>query len=197
MKRKNHSYALLKNFYTTYSFSNLVLEYKRPSHWLPRTEDSCSVSRTSTAEANPLSIQDLNPFPFFLVCLQFSGTHFQMAKQVENQWYVGPPATGKTRTVQSLYPDAYHANLEDTFWTGYNNQETIVIHDLRPSAINSETGQFFENLAMGLPVVLRRKHKSGLEIRAKRVIVTSNFTIEDCFIVESNDIKPLFQIIQS
>jgi len=107
-----------------------------------------------------------------------------------HEWWVGPTGTGKSKSVWELYPDHY-AKEKNKWWCNYRGQDTVVIEEADPKNM--------EHLADRLKVWADRypfpgEIKGGrIEgIRPKKVIVTSNYTIEECF-QNQNDIEPLLR----
>lgn len=104
---------------------------------------------------------------------------------LENEWHVGPTGTGKTRHCRTKWPDAYLKN-NTKWWEGYADQETVIIDEMGPNQIG---GQHMKQWADHYPFPMESKG-SGRVIRPKRIIVTSNYTIEECY-PEPQDHEPL------
>nr|WQA30165.1 MAG: rep protein [Cressdnaviricota sp.] len=97
--------------------------------------------------------------------------------ELENIWCVGHAGTGKTRWAWEKYPELYVKDL-NKWWDGYTNQETVLLDDWDPRQ---------EMLTQKLKIWADRypfrgeTKGSSMVIRPKRIIVTSNYEIEDCF----------------
>lgn len=89
-------------------------------------------------------------------------------------WYTGEAGVGKTRLITKLYPDAYLKRMNKWF-DGYNNEEVVVIDDLDPS--HAFMGYELKKLADRYCYMVEVKNAS-MYIRPKRVVVTSQYTIE-------------------
>ena len=96
-----------------------------------------------------------------------------------HEWWVGPTGTGKSKKVWEEYPTHY-AKEKNKWWCNYTGQDTVVIEEADPKNM--------EHLADRLKVWADRypfpgEIKGGrIEgIRPLKVIVTSNYTPEECF----------------
>ena len=107
-----------------------------------------------------------------------------------HEWWVGPTGTGKSRRVWELYPDHYGKD-KNKWWCNYKGQDTVVIEEADPKNM--------EHLADRLKVWADRYPFSGeikggrIEgLRPLKVIVTSNYTPEECF-PNQNDLEPILR----
>ena len=100
-----------------------------------------------------------------------------MDGELENLWLTGDPGTGKTKYAWEHYPDLYVKAI-NKWWDGYHNQETVLLDDWDPR--HEMLTQHLKTWADRYP--FRGECKgSSLMARPKRIIVTSNYTIEQCF----------------
>jgi len=107
-----------------------------------------------------------------------------------HEWWVGPTGTGKSKSIWELYPTHY-AKEKNKWWCNYTGQDTVVIEEADPKNM--------EHLADRLKVWADRypfpgEIKGGrIEgIRPLKVIVTSNYTPEECF-PNQNDLEPILR----
>ncbi len=94
------------------------------------------------------------------------------------QWYVGPTGFGKTRTAVARYPNLYDKPL-NKWWDGYRGQETVLIDDLAP-AHGKWIGHLMKRWADWKSFPAEQKGTTVM-IRPKRIIVTSQYTIDEVF----------------
>lgn len=114
----------------------------------------------------------------------FAGTvHNQFANlnvlqgDLKNYWLVGQPGTGKTKWAWDNYPDLYVKDL-NKWWDGYHGQDAVLLDDWDPR--QNILTQKLKIWADRYP--FRAETKGGsLMARPSTIIVTSNYSIEDCF----------------
>lgn len=97
---------------------------------------------------------------------------------VDCRWYFGPSGTGKTTDVDIEFPDYFEKGL-NKWWDGYTNQETVLIDewDLDTSRfLGTHLKKWSQKFAFNAET------KGGtMCIRPKRIIITSNYTMKECF----------------
>lgn len=107
-------------------------------------------------------------------------------QQLSHEWYWGDSGTGKTRKAREENPNAYLKN-PNKWWCGYVDQEVVVIDEWSPSheCLASHLKQWADHH----PFCAETKGAS-MCIRPKKIIVTSNYSPEQCFSKEE-DLKPI------
>lgn len=89
-------------------------------------------------------------------------------------WYWGETGTGKSSTARFRFPEYYTKDLTK-WWDGYQEEETVIIDDMDP--FHKSMGQLFK--LWGDHYAFRAESKgSSRLIRPKRIIVTSQYTID-------------------
>lgn len=97
--------------------------------------------------------------------------------ELQNEWYWGIAGSGKSSKAYIENPGAYWKN-PNKWWDGYNNEDVVVIDDWGPQ---------HEVLAWHLKVWADRypfnaeTKGSSMFIRPKKIIITSNYSIDQCF----------------
>jgi len=90
-------------------------------------------------------------------------------------WIWGPAGCGKTKAVLDQIPDAY-PKPRNTWWDGYQRQDVVLVDDV--DRFDVGLGGKFKHWADAYPFIGEIKGGSQ-KIRPKRLIVTSQYRIED------------------
>lgn len=104
-----------------------------------------------------------------------------------NEWWVGPTGTGKSSTLWELYPNHFQKEL-NKWWCGYSNEDVVAIEEWSPK--NECTTSHLKIWADRYPFTAQIKGGSLHRIRPKKLIVLSNYTIDQCF-MDARDAEPL------
>ena len=96
-------------------------------------------------------------------------------------WIHGTAGSGKTFSVFAQFPTLYTKGASK-WWDGYDGQETVLLDDVDPEQ-RSWIGRFLKIWSDRYPFVAESKGQS-LQIRPKRFIVTSQYTIDQVFLDE-------------
>ena len=125
--------------------------------------------------------------PFSKLYAQYRGfageVHNQFAEleimdgELQNEWLWGEAGTGKTRTAWEQNPNLYVKSI-NKWWDGYNDQETVLLDDWDPR--HEMLTQYLKTWADRYPFRAETKG-SSMMIRPKKIIVTSNYSIDQCF----------------
>lgn len=90
-------------------------------------------------------------------------------------WIHGAPGTGKSHVVATTYPDRFLKPL-NKWWDGYNKHEVVHLDEVEPS-MAPWISYYLKRWADMWPFPAETKG-GALQIRPKKIIVTSNYTIE-------------------
>lgn len=114
---------------------------------------------------------------------------------LEHEWWVGPTGTGKSRLLWELYPDHYGKRI-NKWWDGYKRQEVVAIEEWSPEA--KLTAQSLKQWADHYPFQGEIKGGSMQGLRPRKIIVLSNYTIEQCFdrVEDREPIMRRFRVIK-
>ena len=87
---------------------------------------------------------------------------------------------GKSTLARAECSGSYYLKEANKWWDDYNYEDTVIIEDLSPSIIGAELARLL--LQWCDVYVTKAEIKGGsITIRPTTVIITSNFTITECF----------------
>jgi hypothetical protein len=99
-------------------------------------------------------------------------------KRHENEWIYGKTGLGKSSYVRETYPNLYD-KTHNKWWNGYEGEEVVLIDDLGKTEA-TWIGTHLKIWADLYPFPCDQKWGENL-IRPKKIIVTSNYSIEELF----------------
>lgn len=94
-----------------------------------------------------------------------------------NEWYWGPRGTGKSRKAWEENPRLYVKPI-NKWWDGYSGERVVLLDDWDPDIKGMVN--YLKIWADRYPFRAEVKG-SSMMIRPKKIIVTSNYPIEECF----------------
>lgn len=121
------------------------------------------------------------------LCSLFKPERPIILETLENEWWYGETGTGKSKELWERFPDHYQKSL-NKWWDGYVNQEVVAIEEWAPK--NEVTSSFLKIWADRYPFSAEIKGGTLQKIRPKKIIVLSNYTIDECF-QNSQDLGPI------
>jgi len=98
--------------------------------------------------------------------------------ELQNEWWCGATGSGKSQKLWREYPAHFQKEL-NKWWCGYRGEEVVAIEEWSPK--NECTGSQLKIWADRYPFTGQIKGGSLKKIRPKKIIVLSNYTIEQCF----------------
>jgi len=120
-------------------------------------------------------------FRYYRTCKDISRDFMTKAadlKELENKWIWGPPGVGKSRYARENFGRGAFFKPGNKWWDGYQGEENIIIDDFELDW--KCLGHYLKIWADRYSFIAEYKGGS-MHIRPKRVIVTSNYSIEEVF----------------
>lgn len=114
----------------------------------------------------------------------------QPISHLDYHWFYGDSGTGKSVTARLENPDHYIKGI-NKWWDGYREQKCVIIEEWTPMEPSLERimGAYLKTWCDHHPFYAETKGGSKM-IRPPKIIVTSNWKLEDCF-REQNNLEPL------
>jgi len=104
------------------------------------------------------------------------------------EWWYGPTGTGKSHQIWTQYPIHYDKQI-NKWWDGYKHEDVVVIEEADPKKCE-HMAYFFKRWMDRYPFQAEIKGATLPQIRPKKIIVTSNYTLQECF-PNKEDYEPL------
>lgn len=102
--------------------------------------------------------------------------------ELQHEWWWGPSGTGKSRKLWEDFPKHYAKPLSK-WWDGYEDEDVVGIEEVDPIA-GKWLAHFLKIWSDRYPFNAEIKGGTLKGIRPSKIIVTSNYTIEECFPME-------------
>lgn len=99
-------------------------------------------------------------------------------EKLDNLWIYGDTGVGKSKRVWEQF-EPFHKKSKEDYWCTYKYEDTVYYEDVDWTWGQALVG--LKEVADYYPVEVKVKHKGSMKIRPKRIIVTSNYTIEEVF----------------
>lgn len=97
-------------------------------------------------------------------------------------WYHGDTGTGKSVTARNTYPNHYLKGL-NKWWDGYRTGQAVIIEEWHPmeKGLEDAMGHYLKQWCDHHPFPAEVKHGFIGKIRPESIVITSNYTMEECF----------------
>lgn len=160
----------------SYQSGDINFNINDPKDWEAFTE-ACKTSTPKEMIDGPFSKLYARYMSYYgQVHIQFRDQMI-MEGDMPHEWWWGAPGSGKTYKAFTEYPGLYIKPLSK-WWDGYNDQEVVLIDDWSPD--HAMLVNHLKHWADRYPFAAEIKG-SMMQIRPKKIIITSNYPIEACF----------------
>lgn len=111
-----------------------------------------------------------------------------LLKSLSNVWIYGRSGCGKSARARYLAPGAYIKNMSRQQWPDYEFEEDVIIDDWSPYCMHQsdELKLWTDRYAFQADIKY-----GGMRIRPKRIIITSQYSIEECFSKNQNTVDAI------
>lgn len=94
-------------------------------------------------------------------------------------WYYGPTGVGKSHLAfDNFHPNTHYVvPMDNGWWDGYRQQDTVILNDFRGSIPYDEILQMVDKW----PYYVKRRNRQPIPFISKHVIVTSSLSPEDIY----------------
>jgi len=107
---------------------------------------------------------------------------------IKNEWWYGATGTGKSKLAWEKYGAICYQKMLNKWWDGYADEDVVIIEEWSPK--NEVTASALKIWADRYPFSAQIKGGVLQKIRPKKIIVISNYRLEDCF-PDSRDREPV------
>jgi len=99
--------------------------------------------------------------------------------ETQNEWWTGPTGSGKSKLAWEKYGTICYQKMLNKWWDGYDAQPVVVIEEWSPK--NEVTASSLKIWADRYPFTAQIKGGCLQKIRPIKIIVISNYRLDDCF----------------
>jgi len=99
--------------------------------------------------------------------------------ETQNEWWYGETGTGKSRLAWEKYGTICYQKMLNKWWDGYDDQPVVIIEEWSPK--NEVTASALKIWADRYPFTAQIKGGVLQKIRPTKIIVISNYRLNDCF----------------
>ncbi|QNG41081.1 replication-associated protein [Antarctic virus 6_I_APBOOTsw001Ch] len=141
---------------------------------ITRWEDAWAAAKLGDLEAIPADIRVRQYSSLRRIERDYMAPVARLASTC-GTWIVGESGCGKTRAVHDAFPEAY-PKPRNQWWDGYQGEPVVLLDDI--DKFNVALGGSLKHWADSYPFIGETKGSSK-KIRPQRLIVTSQYRIED------------------
>lgn len=171
-------------------FGKITIRDAKDDSWTDVIRLAESGDMTTLKEEYPRIF--LTHFKTIMSIRAFNSTPLDGALQ--HEWWYGPTGTGKSRKAWTDYPNHY-SKAVNKWWDGYYGEDVVVIEEWEPK--NEMTAAKLKIWADRYPFPAEIKGGTLTKVRPTKIIVTSNYTIDECFpnAQDNGPLKRRFKVV--
>jgi len=137
--------------------------------------ESWNTAKDQAINGNIEDIEASIYIPYYNTLKRIKADHASKISPIptlDHEWHYGPTGTGKSRKIRTENPNAFIKDA-NRWWDGYIGEDTVIIEDV--DKYDLKLGRYLKLWGDHYAFPADFKHQGKLDIRPKKMIITSNY----------------------